>query len=423
MRRHRLTALLCVAATVAGVFALSGPAGAATPHALDPTFSGDGRMTINLGGNDRADALALGPGGTIFVLGTRQLRPESNKAVVVAKILPDGELDTTYGRDGLASWNPGGVDKAEGNGLAVAPDGSVVVVGWLNDGDDRGTKFLAVKFTPTGQLDPSFSGGGWWIRDSSPGHDELVDVLLRPTGAMIVCGLISDSRRIHLTGILPNGQPDPAFASLWSDFENGPFESLHCAQRENQIVLAATNYDTSRGGVFAARVSTDGQVDPKFGRHGFVTHDVPGVKGATAVLIRDDKSIMVAAAAKGADQQMVALHIRRKGGLDTSFGGLGDGRAVAAFAGSSASYAIAMRGDRIVLAGTAGIENDLAIAVFTPQGELDATFDGDGMISTEFGAIEVASGVVIQEDGKPVAAGTTGPYNPGSDVVLARYVE
>ena len=63
-----------------------------TDGTLDPTFSGDGRLTMSLGGSGVASALAIQAGdGKIVVVGT----VSGNFAV--ARFNPNGTLDTTFG--------------------------------------------------------------------------------------------------------------------------------------------------------------------------------------------------------------------------------------------------------------------------------------------------------------------------------------
>jgi uncharacterized delta-60 repeat protein len=64
--------------------------------------------------------------------------------------------------------------------------------------------------------------------------------------------------------------------------------------------------------------------------------------------------------------------------------------------------------------------------VAAAPGDLDPTFDGDGKVTTHFGPVNEARGVVVQPDGKIVAAGVTScppcasPVSP-HDFALARY--
>jgi uncharacterized delta-60 repeat protein len=63
----------------------------------------------------------------------------------------------------------------------------------------------------------------------------------------------------------------------------------------------------------------------------------------------------------------------------------------------------------------------LAGGVFADAGDIDPTFDGDGKVSTDFSNNESANDVVVQPDGKIVAAGITSVDAVNSDFALARY--
>src|SRR5918999_110285 len=96
------------------------------------------------------------------------------------------------------------------------------------------------------------------------------------------------------------------------------------------------------------------------------------------------------------------------GDLDPTFDG--DGKVTTDFAGTfDEAFGMAIQGDgKIVAAGVAVVSgnDDFALARYNSNGSLDTTFDGDGLVTTDFaGGLDVAWGVAIQGDGKIVAAG------------------
>ncbi|HMS43753.1 MAG TPA: delta-60 repeat domain-containing protein, partial [Pyrinomonadaceae bacterium] len=102
--------------------------------------------------------------------------------------------------------------------------------------------------------------------------------------------------------------------------------------------------------------------------------------------------------------------------------------AITNIAGADAANDIAIQADgKIVLVGstnnnTGGAGFDFAIVRYNADGTLDTTFDTDGKISTDFGGIDFAFNVEIQDDGKIVVTGTTDPVGtPTSDFAIARY--
>ena len=117
------------------------------------------------------------------------------------------------------------------------------------------------------------------------------------------------------------------------------------------------------------------------------------------------------------------------GDLDTTFDA--DGKQTTNFYGRlDKAYAVAVQTDgKIVVAGdllnTATGAGDFALARYNADGSLDATFGGDGRVSTDFGGgaggDDHAYGVVVQADGKIVAAGAAFNGTTNYDFALARY--
>jgi uncharacterized delta-60 repeat protein len=110
------------------------------------------------------------------------------------------------------------------------------------------------------------------------------------------------------------------------------------------------------------------------------------------------------------------------GTLDTTFSG--DGRVTTDFGGSSTVFAVTLQPDaKIVAAGFAF--SVFALARYVPNGELDATFSDDGLVTTSFGADDSSRirGLVIQpNDGRLVAVGSSTLIGDGGfDFALARY--
>ena len=111
------------------------------------------------------------------------------------------------------------------------------------------------------------------------------------------------------------------------------------------------------------------------------------------------------------------------GDLDTTFSG--DGKLTTNFTSrDDFANGLAIQSDgKIVLAGVANCCSNAAFALvrYNTDGTRDATFSGDGKLTTNFTTgIDVAFGVAIQADGKIVAAGRA----PGSGgrFALARYL-
>jgi uncharacterized delta-60 repeat protein len=158
-------------------------------------------------------------------------------------------------------------------------------------------------------------------------------------------------------------------------------------------------------------VAAPGELDPSFGAGGTVITEFPSSSsGARAVAVQADGRVVAAGFAHTNDTIVSDFALTRydvSGVLDAAFG-IG-GRVRTDFGGRfDEALAVAVRPDgRIVVAGSSSDATgaDMAVARYTSDGSLDASFDGDGMALVEFAGEATARAVVVQRDGKVVLAG------------------
>jgi uncharacterized delta-60 repeat protein len=147
-----------------------------------------------------------------------------------------------------------------------------------------------------------------------------------------------------------------------------------------------------------------------------VTHVVgTGSCVARAVAIQPDGRIVVAGFSS---DDLIVFRLDQQGALDPSFSGV----PVASFTGIRLGIAIQADG-RIVVAGESdgGTYSEVAVARYLSEGSLDASFDGDGLVTTSIGAGDDAGlAVAIQTDGKIVVAGRA-IVGSTADFALVRY--
>src|SRR5687768_1294987 len=169
--------------------------------------------------------------------------------------------------------------------------------------------------------------------------------------------------------------------------------------------------------VFASRA---GRLDPTFGTGGLAGVDIGGFNPSTSrdmVVQTDGKIIIVGSSRAGQNTIITLTRFTAEGGLDDSFGSGGvvttdltsladDTQAVALQ--SNGKIVIAGHVQRIV-PGQKGWVLDVAVVRYNSNGSLDATFDNDGIVITQFGNFtEVINDVAVQPDGKILVAGSSG---------------
>jgi uncharacterized delta-60 repeat protein len=134
---------------------------------LDATFGAAGRVDTGVGGDGSAGAVALQPDGAIIVVGT-SLSPGAN--FTVARYLVDGALDVTFGGDGLVTTDFGAPSGAAD--VSLQADGKIVAAGLGG----------LARYLPDGTLDTTFGGDG--IVNDFGG----LSLTIQPDGRLVVAG-------------------------------------------------------------------------------------------------------------------------------------------------------------------------------------------------------------------------------------------
>ena len=226
---------------------------------------------------------------------------------------------------------------------------------------------------------------------------------------------------------------DPTFSGdgiLTDSF--GPGNAV-AIQPDGKIVAAAGCCGGHGSGNFTiARYNANGSPDTTFGGGlGYVATDIGSnwLDEVRAVVVQPDGRIVAAGSTSDCGEggctitYWAIVRYNPDGTLDTSFGGDG---IVSTSTGSTsdAAFSIAIQPDgKFVVGGTNGL-GDFAVIRLNTDGSFDTTFDGDGIVTTPVGAYgDFAYSVAIQTDGKIVAAGHSynGPGSIDSDIAIARY--
>jgi uncharacterized delta-60 repeat protein len=159
-------------------------------------------------------------------------------------------------------------------------------------------------------------------------------------------------------------------------------------QPDGKIVLVGTG-DANVDFVIT-RLNRDGSFDTSFDGDGTVGIDFGGGDYAQAVALAPDGRIVVAGYTSGTFATAVA-RLNTDGSLDATFDpGGADGSGKKTFSKDRANAVLVAPDGKIILAGSGGPNFDFAVTRLDPDGALDTSFDGDGMLSIEFGDKEAA---------------------------------
>jgi uncharacterized delta-60 repeat protein len=117
---------------------------------LDRSFGSHGAVITHIGDGSFPREMIVLPGGKILVVGTAFVG--STDFITLIRYRPDGSLDRSFATKGVLRA-PAALGR-EGTSVLVQPDGKIVVGGW-NQG------FMLARYSSGGKnLDPSFDGDG-----------------------------------------------------------------------------------------------------------------------------------------------------------------------------------------------------------------------------------------------------------------------
>ncbi len=199
-------------------------------------------------------------------------------------------------------------------------------------------------------------------------------------------------------------------------------------QSDGKILVAGYSYFSASNNDFSViRYNTNGSLDNTFDGDGKVSTTFgTGVNDqATCIAIQSDGKILVGGYSNlSGNYNFAIVRYNTNGSLDNTFDT--DGRVTTAI-GADHDYvrAIAIQSDgKIVVTGDyyVGINNDdIAVVRYNTNGSLDATFDGDGIVTTIMGSdLDGAKSVAIQSDGKIVVGGFS-VISSNQDFAVLRY--
>ena len=363
----------------------------ASAGTLDTSFSGDGKRTISFGGVDAARAVLVQPDGRIVVAGGGG----APGSFCVVRLRANGALDTTFGSGGKRVIDFGG-DVESAYGAALQADGKIVLAG------DSDLRVAVARLRPNGSLDSTFSGDGRKIFSWGPlGRAEAV--LVQPNGKIVLAGFSGpEGGNIQVARLTASGRLDATFGSGGKaavDFGGDDFGLAVARAADGRIVVAGRS---TTAGAVVARLRATGALDPDFDGDGRVT--LPGGGRASAVLVQQDGRIVVAGNA-GGSARMTVTRLQANGSPDPTFDGDGTATIDFGSLADLGNDALLQPDGKIVVAGYTQADEDVAVARLNADGSADPTFGVAGKATMSFGVATFGNAVARQPNGRIVVVG------------------
>ncbi len=398
------------------------------PGDLDPAFGNQGVSFLPSGagesGASTPSVITLQPDGKIVTAGTGGTINGVN-AVSVWRTDALGQLDASFGQQGLAlipfpSFN-------QIAGVAIAPDGKIVVVGTTSGTTPK--EFALLRLNADGTLDTSFGTGGLVTASVSLGDDTAQAIAVEPDGSILVAGSIGTASGAApgLVHFNADGSLDIGAGGVNSYPTVGIGLGAMLQQPDGKWLLVGGGGAGSLSGGggaapgFALRLNADFSIDTTFGTKG--TASLAWGEFYTCIALQPDRKILIGGGEGplGGGQCTIG-RLNADGSLDTTFGNGGSVTTSLTNPASSFNSLIVQPDGKIVgigystAAGGDGSGSYVVASRYLPDGSLDPSFAAEGSLQFALSgdnadspgaAIALPDGdmvVTIQSDGYPVLA-------------------
>jgi uncharacterized delta-60 repeat protein len=392
---------------------------------LDPTFDGDGKVTTDFAGSfDEINGAVLQSDGKIVVVGATV--NGGNFDFAIARYNSNGSLDTSFDLDGKASLDFAG-DLDQALDVAIQSNGRIVVAG---SADIANHNIALVRYLSDGSLDVTFDDDGKVTTEFGTNGALADSIAIQSNGKIVIAGhTVSTTADFVVARYNTDGSLDTTFGFdgiVTTDFGNRDEGNELVIQPDGKIVVAGRTAAAGFSDFALARFNPDGSPDTTFDSDGKLTTDFAStIDSASALVIQADGKLIAGGQSTtppgNINTDFAMARYNTNGTLDLTFDS--DGKVLTDFAGSFDSIsALAIHTDgKIIAAGRSTVSSnndDFAISRHNTDGSLDTNFNFDGKVTTDFVQSDNCKAVLIQPNGKIVAAGAI--LNP-SDFALARY--
>ena len=409
-----------------------------TPGSLDLTFGTNGIVLTPAGISDTyAKSILLLPDGKIIISGETN-NGGSGYAIAIGRYNPDGTPDITFGTNGITLISTPGLSNFI-FASSLLPDGKILVGGGSAPPGSGGiSRNILARFNPDGNLDTTFGIQGLVYTQIT--NDACIYALaLQSDGKIIAAGTSNNTvNSLPVSTILRYdslGNLDPSFGNngivttLASPFMC-QFTSVGLLTDGKIIAAGTTLYDNNpyHSCFLLVRYLTDGSLDSTFGINGI---DLSGKLGAQSFsfalkILPDGKSLLAGRRMDDAGGFAVAKY-NPDGGLDTTFG---TGGSVATAVGDplkDVCRAMTAQPDgKILLTGIAYPASGIplvALIRYTANGTPDNLFGTNGITTADMGFIlNYANGIALQPDGKILISSMSYNSTSQNKFVMARFI-
>ena len=331
----------------------------------------------------------------------------------------DGELDPSFGDDGIVQQDFTSGDFETAHDLIVQPDGKILVAYSGGYENANNWDLSVARFNSDGSVDLTFSDDGHYHYENDLGSDLCYDLELLQDGSMFLIGSYAPepaNPEFAIVKVTADGQTDTGFGDngivILSIDTSEDYARSVTIDSEGRLIVGG--YSKVPGFSYrrnvVCRLMPNGDLDTSFGTDGiFMWQDDQTANETYTVLLADDGDIYASGFARpsSADRPVVYKVKSDGSGLDANFGD--NGMALLPIEGKGYDMVIHPNGN-ILVASNADIGGfyDMAVTALNPDGTLNSDFGTDGTFLADMDFLDYGFGLTVQPDGKILVVGETG---------------
>ena len=412
------------------LFSITVIIGKAQPGSLDLGFGNNG-VVITGEGYNYCNAAALQADGKIIQAGSGAYGGAGGFFLI--RYLPDGSIDASFGHDGRVVTDFPDESIDEIFSLAVQPDGRIIAGGYTIAGSTDVEVALA-RYMPDGRPDSSFGINGLMVNNRAS-DDYVKAIALQADGKILAAGTSSYTESFVFR-YLPDGRPDESFGDKGQVFTIFPVAMRIndiAVTPEGKIILGGTyNLFSQKQEFMLVQLLSDGSFDLEFGENGIATegfdNNMDDVMLYKLTLQNDGKIVTAGTSGlkNSVKSNMTIMRFHINGQRDNLFGQ--NGKVFSGFGNgiAEAKCVLIQPDDKIVAAGRfldiGRNYSYFALIRLQPNGITDSSFANNGLQITDIGYSSICNAAVLQTDAKIALAGHSYIAYPQSNKFsLARY--
>lgn len=389
---------------------------------LDITFSNNGYVLTNFFNERcRGYTIAQQNNNEIVVAGSIEIGDDYYS--LLTRYLPDGELDTNFGEDGLVTqyFDDGFYSY---DSLIIQNDAKILAGSTIGAWGEK--NIAIVRYLPDGELDSSFGENGIIISSISDDDDFLKAILLQEDGKIIAISrsTFNGDYQVSISRYQTNGELDISFGTngivttYIGDGYNRVFDG-NILDNGNLVISATIEVENNDDNIILLSYLHNGDLDPNFGNNGIIHTNIfnDSVFYLPISTFNENKFLIAFGRSEfpTGSGSLMLVRFLANGEIDTSFGE--NGTVLDESSPFSVHSMVVQADNEIVLGGgIADFEGTyFTMRRYNENGEVDSEFE-----ESAFSYFESAE-IILQNDERILAVGNTYWYDGLENIVVARF--